>query len=1414
MVTIQDIDFDKLLPYEGKTANCFEQLCYQIAAQEYGHLGSLSAIDGSGGDGGVEFYLELENGEVWGWQCKYFGDNGRLNTSSRKKQISDSLETACRNYPNLTKWILCLKTDLTHKNVSKKGDIRDGEMDWFKDELPKSIPQEQKVKLEPWGKAELLLFLQKPQNTGIRNFFFGNLNLNQDWFKKKFYENFEKVKDKYDTDLHTIDKYTKSIIDLSLFNISYLEVLSDFQKELIRRQDEIENSIYLFMNEVMISDKENQLRSNYGYTCLNFNKYILIALEKIEIIKNSIINYKEKELDQLSLEVLIKNMVDYLKTVDYSVFKDKYIYQETINIHSLLSDFIRSYERFFYNYFSGNKKNHFIHFIADAGKGKTHLSCDIAYSKINNNEPAVFITGDKFSNKNLISEAIRDILDINTQFTFEDFLSAINVYGGIIKKKVPIIIDGLNETRNNSHFSDIWEKDLNSFIVKIKSYNNLFLITTCRTSYKERIWEASQENFIRINGFSNDVTIKKAVENYFLKYKIKSDISNSTLEKFSDPIFLKIFCEIKNPKRQVDKWLDVNIEEESRFDIFDKYLKQVNSRVIQSHTFFRRNEDFIVKSLLKIATYLWENDMRGVPIDDFYDIVDNGQPYDKNTSRAEVLINEGLLVNQDNRIKEESIGFTYDTMAGYLIAKKLVNEQKLDYFITPDFVNKIELEAQRHAFFDDIVPSLAILLRKEQNSSFHELIGKRKNIKFKYCFSQSIISLFKLPADKIKDIDKTTVEDLFNKDDNNKKVFFALFLQTVDSIDHPLNINFLSDLLYKMTISTRDLTWTEYVRKEIFYIDEIIQKFEEECKSVNNQITEQKQHLRSYLVMWCLSSTNRPLRDKATRALYYYGRKYPQKFSDLVLYSLKINDPYIWERTLASLYGVAMAEHTSLYMNHKDYLPSIGKSIYDHVFSETASYSMTHILARDYARQIIEVCLIYYPNLLKECEIKNIRPPYTFGGIRELGEVEYDKIGFHSSSPIQMDFNNYTLGSIVKGGHSYSDPPEKQKVRRQAYWRIYNLGWTEKEFGEVDGEIEDEGYYEESSETKTERYGKKYSWIAYFENAGLRDDLNLLEKDEQDARFPYADIDPSFPETSKSENFIKDDFLEDREMPLKEWYAQTTIPVNIEKSLQFKDVNNNEWVCLDGHISQRDNSSEREIFSFTRSFLVKNKDYNEFVDKLSKQYLGGRWLPEVIENYYTYAGEMYLFGNVVSNSTTLSFTIKTSEKIIKRGEEGYYPKPSFNLEGDTLQIHNEYPEEMRIEFDETVDFEVLMPVMQYNWENHHSILNKAGHTNLVSKELAEHLELVGQAQSFDLLDKAGVLASKNIHYSDKKDTHNFTYIRKDLIDKFTKKHKMKLVQVIWGERNVRFQTDEAREEFFEENSFERNYQVFQKVITG
>ena len=107
----------------------------------------------------------------------------------------------------------------------------------------------------------------------------------------------------------------------------------------------------------------------------------------------------------------------------------------------------------------------------------------------------------------------------------------------------------------------------------------------------------------------------------------------------------------------------------------------------------------------------------------------------------------------------------------------------------------------------------------------------------------------------------------------------------------------------------RDTTWTEYIRQNTETFEKIIGHLENTSKNQADLSELLVLHINLYAegVMWVLTSTVRPLRDKATRALYWFGRRFPEQLLQLTKKSFTINDPYIRERMLAAVYGIAMA---------------------------------------------------------------------------------------------------------------------------------------------------------------------------------------------------------------------------------------------------------------------------------------------------------------------------------------------------------------------------------------------------------------------------------------------------------------------------------------------------------------------------
>lgn len=1442
MITIDKVDFSRLKPYNGKTTHCFEHLCYQLAIKEYGHLGTFTAIDGSGGDGGVEFYLDLHNGERWGWQCKFFRDSGRLSVSSRDTGISNSFETALRNHGNLTKYFVCLKTDLTTESTSKKSNkFSRGEKNWFDEELPKKIPSDRSISLEFWGEARFVAFLQEPKNIGIRNFFFGELELNQEWFDKKFHENFEKVKDKYDSDLHAVDQFTQSIVDFVLFNLDYTSLTTALKDDLIKIVNEIERSLNSFNSVKMLSKDEHLLRNDFYKISQEFKGLVNVAFTKISFVNDCFKNYDpEKLIDFTSEDLRLESMIfiDKLEQINF----DKKLRADTDSqaIISKMSKFFETYGRFFRNYFHGFQKQ--LHLIADAAKGKTHLSVDMAYKRIKHGHPVVFLTGDKFTDETSISAAMQKLLDIPQEFSFDDFLNALEIYGSINMVRVPIIIDGLNETISQRLFSPIWTNHLQAFINKVLQRKNIVIITTCRGSYANRIWDdITKEEFHHIYGFRDNETIQEALGKYFQKYKLKSDMFFAPIEKFSDPIFLKIFCEIKNPNWRSSSEISVNLEEESSYDVLNEYLRQINSRVTKNNPILKSNENFVSTALKKLSNYLWENNLREMSVEDFYKLIDGEASYEKDKSKADILLHEGLVISRDIRSTVEYISFTYDVLAGYMIAENLIdNHSNLSFFKSSKFINKVFFPVGQHPLFEDVVAALCLLLPQLKNTSYHQLFAGDKLVKiskskiykhlpnfikkklkyqfdyFDHVFNESVQSLFILPASLVKQSDATLVEDLFARGNENRELFYDLFFKTVAELNHPLNAVFFGKLLANLKMNERDVSWTEYVRQNSYRLEEFIDRFEMQCRSKDpeSDLIKEKQKVISKVLVWFLTSTNRRLRDKATRALYFYGRKITEDFMSLVKETLSYNDPYIWERTLAAAYGVVMAEYNSWKKDKErnELFCGFSKSIYDLIFSQNAPYGTTHILARDYARRLIELCLSHNHDLLSEAEQINIRPPYSFGGIRELSEFDYGESEYGFEGPIQMDFSNYTLGRIVEGGNAYSNPEEKKKVRRQIYWRIYDLGWNKDLFSGAERALGNDNYYgtNRSTQAKVERYGKKYSWIAFFENSGLRDDLGLLNRSWDSFRIAETNIDPSFPVKRVNEPFFKDDILGDRSLSLDDWYENGGIP-SLKKYLEIDNIGDNPgpWICLESYVNQEEITSERSIFMIMRSIIVSDSEYEEIITLLNDKDFSKIHIPDRRESYYTFAGELYnIEDSTEINYVNLRFDIGTKKKIVKQDDPDYISQ----LRWSGLFGESNLPDQIEVDVDIHKDFVVLFPVMDYNWENYHSETNIAGGTTVLAKEIVNKLGLFSEGQTFDLFDKQGNMAALHMDcFGDYNNNHGFTYIRKDQLDKYLKETKSRLISILWGERQVTFTTNERREEYFSEHSYKQD-QKFHKIL--
>ncbi len=546
---------------------------------------------------------------------------------------------------------------------------------------------------------------------------------------------------------------------------------------------------------------------------------------------------------------------------------------------------------------------------------------------------------------------------------------------------------------------------------------------------------------------------------------------------------------------------------------------------------------------------------------------------------------------------------------------------------------------------------------------------------------------------------------------------------------------------------------------------------------------------------------------------------------------------------LAASYGVAMARHVELADQAFAgvILPKYARGLYEALFAENAPDATTHILLREYAFRTIELALRYQPGLLTKEEADRCRAPFASDGLREWGESEIlAKLHHGSGSPLRMDFENYTIGGLVSGRANYDyGHPEYKKVRSRILWRVEQLGWTKDLFESVDALIASSRPWRriEDGTDKIDRYGKKYSWIAYFEMAGLLQDKGALENWAE--RTSAVDIDPSFPERVSYGKVIPIDFLGDSQTSTEDWILNGPIP-DIDPYLRMDTVLQMEgpWIALDGLVAQEDEARGRKSFCFIRSFLVANDVADGFVDRLSRQSLGGRWLPEKPSVVYVFAGEIPWCTVFPENGfTEIQFILKSEKSVIQRPEPRLFIDGKIiDAEAIELQLRNLFgpnagdPGELaklddeelkRIEVrevltdveevkEEYAEYKAMVPVRDFEWESYHSITNDAGRAVTLAKGISVELNLLEKPQTFDLFSSEGIRATVNVAEEEGfNNQQSMFYMREDMLRAFLQKNRLTLVWAIWGERG--YSHDRLEKLLSDAMRPNQAYQVFGRV---
>ncbi len=317
-------------------------------------------------------------------------------------------------------------------------------------------------------------------------------------------------------------------------------------------------------------------------------------------------------------------------------------------------------------------------------------------------------------------------------------------------------------------------------------------------------------------------------------------------------------------------------------------------------------------------------------------------------------------------------------------------------------------------------------------------------------------------------------------------------------------------------MAPRDLFWSEYLRLSDNESTMIRLLAWLERTSDRNMPSVQARAL-IVLLSLALTTTVHLLRDRVTRALMSLGRQHPKDLFEETIKNLAFADPYVSERALAACYGATMADWASPEsVSLRSSLPGFAATLVDKMFVPGAPHGTTHTLTRGYAIGIIAAARRIDSACISARKVKYLTPPFrSIARLFPAAATIVDTDTCPEESALHSDFSNYILGAMIPHRNNYdAENPAFKDVRKQVLWRMKNLGYTTAAFESVDRIIGHAGWQREQSDLgRVDRYGKKYSWIAYFEMYGQREDSAQLPDHRRDLPRTYnADVDPSFPE--------------------------------------------------------------------------------------------------------------------------------------------------------------------------------------------------------------------------------------------------------------------------------------------------------------
>ena len=920
-----DIDFTKIRAFDGSQNSGFEELACQLAhLEEPANAKRFVRKAGAGGDAGVECYWILDDDTEICWQAKYF--TNEMN-SSRWRQLDKSFETALSKHPNMSTYVVCLPLDKPDSRKIGRGgkQSKSVEDDWnerVKTWTTSATAAGRTIAFTFWGKHEFteMLAIDDPRYSGRRLYWFNEPFLRSETLRQLALKSRDTLGERFTPEFHVDLPIARQFDGLCANERWWLEI-SEQKAEL----DEQYDQFIRFVTSDKIEDTGgidlSGLRSAYTAFMVLLTTWLQNRPARYDLndLKEALQNIDQPFRD-------LCDLIEKKTLKDESASRDFRHYSRSFdNILGEIDSFLQS--RNAQGYEVGAALLH-----GEAGIGKSHLLCDLALHRADETLPTIFLLGAQYGGGNPL-DFVKQNLDFH-QFPNYQVLGAIDAAGEARNCRTLIVIDAINE----GPCRDQWRDFIRGFLSDISRFENISLLISCRSTYcRYMLPESIDENcLVRIHHQGFQGFEHRAAEKYLSAQGISKPSTPILAPEFSNPLFLKTCCKAlrRSGQSSFPKGLS------GLTQLFEFYLESVE-RAIAVRKQYIPAEKIVQNALLEFSSRLYPDHLSGIPIGDARELINDFDiaPQKGGDDLFSLLLHEGVLTEdisyEDDRNGQPVIRYTYERFSDVLVARQILRDHDSNTVAT---------------IFDEEEPLGQIL--KDRGVYPVAGIVEALFIAIAERFQVELIDL--IPEDvgvshwEISDLFENTVlwrspdsfsdrtleilnEDVGNSEYSSPALDILLKLSTEP--DHPWNARLLHRNLIGKEIAERDHFWSIRIARGDSSEEDGHESTERTliewaCFGDIGEADDERIRLCAVVLLWFLTTSNRKIRDCATKSLVRLFVERIQIVEGLFSEFCDVNDLYLVERLYAAIYGAICN------IDEDSVIADIAKLVFDKIFAD------------------------------------------------------------------------------------------------------------------------------------------------------------------------------------------------------------------------------------------------------------------------------------------------------------------------------------------------------------------------------------------------------------------------------------------------------------------------------------------------